>query len=243
MIFEIGYKHTNFEPRTLEVRANICEKCAVLYLSDLHFNTYSEGICAKIIDKIAELNPEIILLGGDYVDFNAGLVYFEMLLKYLKTRENVFAIAGNHDYFFGIEKIKILLEKYAIHWIEKKSYSFFYKNINITIDGNLHYFEHFQAKKIKEINKLSILCLHQPIDFQLFAKKYELAFAGHLHGSQIVWWQNDRGLFPGRFFYKWNKLSEINENCAYFISKGLGDTLPVRYNCPKDMILVNIIPN
>lgn len=29
-------------------------------------------------------------------------------------------------------------------------------------------------------------------------------------------------------------------NCRYFISKGLGDTFPVRYNCPKDSILVEI---
>ncbi len=256
MALEIGYKHTNFEIRMAEIRAKIPINCSVLYLSDLHFTKYSQEIVTKIIQKINDLNPEIIFLGGDYVDFKSGLVYFEILLKYLQNRANVFAIAGNHDYYFGIEKIKKIVEEHQIRWVEKTSFSFFYKNIHFKIDGNFEKgFERdfeaknqqnnpiFQNKSIKQYETFSILCLHKPIDFQLFSKKYDLAFAGHLHGSQIVFWQNEQGFFPGRFFYKWNKPSEINADCAYFISKGLGDTLPIRFNCAKEMIFVKILPD
>jgi uncharacterized protein len=49
-----------------------------------------------------------------------------------------------------------------------------------------------------------------------------------------------KGLFPGRFFYKWNILEKQIDGCLYAISKGVGDTLPIRYDCPKDILLVEI---
>jgi len=86
----------------------------------------------------------------------------------------------------------------------------------------------------------SILCLHKPMDVVKVAHRYKLIFAGHLHGGQVVLWSGEKGLYPGRLFYKWNRLSADFGNCQYLISRGLGDTLPIRYNCKKEAILVEI---
>ena len=145
----------------------------------------------------------------------------------------MFAIAGNHDYFSGISKVKDVILANNIIWIEKASYVLNFQGRNIQIDGN-------QPGKALGNADFAILCLHKPIDVAPYQEKYNLVFAGHLHGGQFVFWQNKKGLFPGRFFYRWNILKAKIGNCNYYVSKGMGDTLPVRYNCKKDIIFVKV---
>jgi predicted MPP superfamily phosphohydrolase len=83
--------------------------------------------------------------------------------------------------------------------------------------------------------------MHKPTDIKHFAERYNLAFAGHLHGCQFVLWKSNQKLFPGNFFYQFNILESIKNNCHYFISKGLGDTLPIRYNCKRDLIFIEVL--
>ncbi len=232
MKLEIGYQHA-FEVRKEHYTINHDMNFSVLYLSDFHFNKYSQPATIKIIDKINELNPNIILLGGDYVDTEAGLLWLNALMSDLSCRVNVFAIAGNHDYFFGINRIKEIMKINNVIWIEKDTYTAKIKNINIHIDGN-------QCETEKSKADFYILCLHKPIDIRDYTDKYHLVFGGHLHGGQFVFWKSTKGLYPGRLFYKWNILKAKYSDCQYFISKGLGDTLPIRYNCKKDMILVEV---
>ncbi|GEM_PF-3204035 len=40
-----------------------------------------------------------------------------------------------------------------------------------------------------------------------------------------------------------NILKEKIENCDYYISKGLSDTLPIRFNCSPEIIVVNVLKN
>lgn len=37
-------------------------------------------------------------------------------------------------------------------------------------------------------------------------------------------------------------LKALAGDCQYYISRGLGDTLPIRYNCPKELIVVDLEP-
>lgn len=74
---------------------------SVMYLSDFHFNAVNGGLVASIVKIINYYNPTILLLGGDYVDMKNGLKHFIRLLYAISSRENVFAVAGNHDYFWN----------------------------------------------------------------------------------------------------------------------------------------------
>ena len=232
MKLEIGYNHS-FEVRKEQYHFINGENFSILYLSDFHFNRFSEKITNKIIDTINELNPSIVLLGGDYVDSRKGLIHLESLLNALSKRDFVFAVAGNHDYYFGIKELEKIFDAYHIKWIEKKSFRFTLKNCSIKIDGNI-----LETSDPK--SDFSILCLHKPIAGKDFQNHYDLAFAGHLHGCQFVLWKSGEKLYPGKLFYKWNILKAKLNNCGYLISKGLGDTLPIRYNCKKDLIFVEV---
>lgn len=235
MKLEIG-SNDYFEIRQVQCNAPAGKGFTVLYLSDLHFNGRSDQLIAKMIDQIAELDPSIILLGGDYIDFKSQLSKLEMLLKALSNREHVFAIAGNHDYRFGIEIIRERMEQHHIRWIENDS-------VCITINDNTIQLDGTRPGKRNTSVDFAILCLHQPVDISSCHTEYDIAFAGHLHGCQFVFWQNDKKLYPGKLFYKWNLLEHTVGNCNYYVSKGMGDTLPVRFNCSKEMIFVQVPDN
>lgn len=232
MKLEIGYNHD------FEVREEACwvpggEGFTVLYLSDLHLNRFSGPTVTRLMGTIARLNPRVILLGGDYADSATGFQHFTRLVEFLAGREHVFAIAGNHDVFFGVQKVKKLVESNRLGWLADKP-------VEICLDGRRVQLTSNVTSERAEGVDFSILCLHQPVDIAALRSCYELAFAGHLHGSQVVWWQSGQALFPGRLFYRWNILKATVGNCLYLISKGLGDTLPVRYNCKKDVVFVRI---
>lgn len=229
-------KATNFEIRKHQITAKVKQSFSVLYLSDFHFNAYSQAVAHWILEQVDKLKPDIILLGGDYVDTSKGLPVLEALLKGIASTSNCFAVAGNHDYFFGIEKIKSRLIKHGIKWIENDSTLIQLGATPIRINGNqIH-------SPISTGYDFSILCTHNPKVLNGDLSSYQLAFAGHLHGSQVVLWQNIRGLFPGKLFYKWNILGKRIKDCTCYISKGLGDTLPIRFNCKKDIIFVEVQP-
>jgi predicted MPP superfamily phosphohydrolase len=146
--------------------------------------------------------------------------------------KHILGIPGNHDRFSKWQ-VRRIIEGCNGIWLENRSAFIRTACINIQIDGG-------RPAAHSGVADFSILCLHKPIDVVKIAHSYDLVFAGHLHGSQAVLWSNARGLYPGRLMYKWNRLSASFGNCHYLISKGLGDTLPIRYNCRKDFLFVEL---
>ena len=214
------------------------DRCAndfsVLYLSDLHLNRAGGNLVRALVTTLEQLNPSIILFGGDYVDSRAGLVHLQTLLKALAGRKHLFAIGGNHDAFFGKARLQEMFLAHQVGWLQKLPATICLGATTIEISPD------FKAPGSPEPADFSILVLHRPAPLEKFQERYQLAFAGHLHGGQAVLWQRKEALFPGRLFYRWNRLKAAAGSCRYYISKGLGDTLPVRYNCRKDVIFITV---
>lgn len=233
-MLETGY-NSRFEVRMERVPCGVASRIRIAYLSDLHFTRRSEEMSARLAEEVKRLKPDLVLLGGDYTDTHAGLMHLDRLLQNISGVAPILAIAGNHDRFFGMKTLRETMERNRVQWIEGASIDLELKGTTVRIDGNT-------AIERNSGEAIRVLCLHKPLDPEKLRTSYHLAFAGHLHGSQCVLWQNDQGLFPGRWFYKWNRLKALVGGCHYYISRGLGDTLPFRYNCPKEIIVVDLEP-
>ncbi|TVT42598.1 hypothetical protein FNT36_00425 [Hymenobacter setariae] len=234
MKLDLGY-NSDFEVRHLDYHCASVGSFTVLYLSDLHLTRFGGPLVARLEVTISQLNPQVILLGGDYLDGPRGVAHFGRLLRFLAGRPHVFVVAGNHDEWFGLAKVKAMVEANSLVWLGKDAVEIKLAGHRIAVGGK------GVASRAEGID-FSILCLHQPIAPNRLQAVHNLIFAGHLHGGQVVLWRSARGLYPGRLFYRWNILQAQLGNCLYIISKGLGDTLPVRYNCPKDVVFVRVNP-
>jgi predicted MPP superfamily phosphohydrolase len=234
MKLELGY-NPDFEVRQLDYHCAGAGSFTVFYLSDLHLTRFGGPLVARLIATITQLDPQLILLGGDYLDGPRGVVHFSRLLQFLATRPPVLVVAGNHDEWFGLAKIKALVAANNLIWLGVEP-------VEISLAGRRILVSGAGADTPVEGMDFSILCLHQPSDPTRLRVAHNLVFAGHLHGGQVVLWHSARGLYPGRLVYRWNILQAQLGNCLYIVSKGLGDTLPVRYNCPKDVVFVRVNP-
>ena len=231
MKLEVGYKH-DFEVREeFYFHPKATEDLSILYCSDLHLNKWSAPLIENLIQTISSLNPTLILLGGDYVDTKKGFEHLTTLFRFLSTRNHAYIIAGNHDYFRGLKTVKKEAIKHELIWLDKRSKK-------LSVSGLELFLTNVEGSPLHQPD-LTVHCLHKPKTIAL-DEHHHLIFAGHLHGSQLVFWENVKGLYPGRWVYKWNKLRQEDKNQLYLISKGLGDTLPLRYNCNRDVIFTTI---
>lgn len=228
---ELGW-NTEIAIRTEIVELLEIDGMKIVFLSDLHLNKFSRKTTETVLKNTRRLQPNLILLGGDYVDTAKGFNIFKTFAKELGSICKVYAIAGNHDYFFGIEKIVSTLQKAGIEWIEKSSTEFNFKNSKVEIFGN--------HTPISTSTTSKILVAHNLSEFNQNLHHFKLILAGHLHGSQVVFWQKENKLYPGKFFYKWNLLKDSTNQREVIISKGLGDTIPIRYNCKKEIINIEV---
>lgn len=223
-----------FEVREVSCLGGAGSGFRVLYLSDLHLTRWGGPLVEALLTTITQLDPTLIVLGGDYVDGRRGLPHFERLLALLATRPHVYVVAGNHDVWFGLAEIRRLVEAYHLTWLTDDTRIVELPGCRVQLSGCA------ACPRAADID-FSIVCLHEPSRLPSPAV-HDLVLAGHLHGGQVVLWRTANGLYPGRLFYPWNILQARLGRCLYVVSKGLGDTLPIRYNCPKDVVLVSVGP-
>lgn len=72
-----------------------------VFLADLHFHEANHEYLGRVVDRVNSLDPEIVLIGGDFILDSEDDIQYLSALSRLKGRK--FAVLGNHDYFAGID--------------------------------------------------------------------------------------------------------------------------------------------
>ena len=90
-----------------------------------------------------------------------------------------------------------------------------------------------------QASRYHLLCTHHP-GIAADGRPFDLTLSGHLHGGQIVFYQRRGRLYPGAFLYRWNGLRFDKDSKTLLISRGVQDTLPIRWNCPREVLIVDI---
>ena len=82
----------------------------IIFISDMHYGrSFSSKRLINIVNKINKIEPDIIIIGGDYLDISVKSKrdvsrYLDkelQVLKKLKAKLGIFTVLGNHDYFKG----------------------------------------------------------------------------------------------------------------------------------------------
>ena len=213
------------------------EKISLLHLSDIHL-WFSTRILQDIEAAIISIEPDILVLTGDYFDVPAGARNFRKFLKKISEKHFVVFILGNHDKLYGSGISNLLfgipncvcVEDSVVRYQSKKG--FFY---NITSWNN--------KRELPENEEdLNLVLIHNPEKIknsELY--NIDLILAGHLHGGQFVFYRSKNGShFPASLLYKNCCDRKRIGNTTLIVSKGIGDTFPFRWNCPKEIVRIKI---
>jgi len=158
----------------------------IIHFSDLHYGTtVNEKDLEKIVNKINETKPDIVIFTGDLID--SSIKINEKVSKIIKKHfKNINSTLGN--YFILGEDDK---NNYYVNIMEEstfinidKSFDTIYNgtNENISIYGINYKFDENEELK----SNYNIVALHNPKDLDNINHKFNLAIAGHTHGGQVV---------------------------------------------------------
>lgn len=214
----------------------------ILHLSDLHLH---EKTPLKTVEQLVQqchcLCYDIAVITGDIIDCKAQKI--APLLLVLNQLKNAFYISGNHDLFYGIKPLNMLLSH--LTFLDNTHTLIEFNGQQIALVGISDRFCRFFNIKREEkrtLNDLlhypnSILLAHQPKDYTLALQAHTPLFlCGHTHGGQI---------FPFgyvvKLFQPFIQGIHYKNQTAIYVNKGLGTWgIHKRYKAPSEITLLEL---
>jgi predicted MPP superfamily phosphohydrolase len=202
-----------------------------LYISDIHLrNGRSVTLGRQVLDAATRSNPDAVLLGGDLVDRRSELGRLSELVGALRDVAPVFAVGGNHDRLVGMHDVRAAVERGGGRWIHDGIARVTHRGRVIALAG--------PETAASVDGDVRVLCAHNPRIWNTSRHAgYDLVLAGHLHGCQVVAWEHRDRLFPGAFFYPYNVLTDECGSTRLVVSRGVSDLVPIRWQCPREVVL------
>jgi predicted MPP superfamily phosphohydrolase len=220
----------------------------VVLTADFHLTPVNDGkLLSKIVGKINELNPDIVLMPGDIVDDKVSILKRKSIgnqFLNIKTKYGVYASTGNHEFITGVEEAVSYIEKVGIHVLSDSSILIDDSFYIIGRDDRVKFqFTGKERKSLKEImaavdkNYPSILLDHTPLNLEEAEQNnIGLQLSGHTHHGQ---------LFPANLItsliYEVSRGYLRKGNTQYYVTAGVGTWgPPVRTGSSSEIVNIKI---
>ena len=255
LIISIIYSHFKIDITNFNVKdKRIDKKLKILFLSDLH----NRNIVKKLIPIINNINPDIIILGGDIIDdTKKESNHFFELYNYLK-KYKLYYTFGNHEERMEDEDKELfnkLLSKTNINIVNNSTIDITDNIKLLGLDNEIETYLKFGKKglskdyivsKLGKIDekKYNILVSHNPLEFDSYVEyNADLVLSGHIHGG-IVRVPFIKGLLSPdiSFFPKYDNGEYNLKNTKMIVSRGLGYSkrIPFRIFNPAHVVVINL---
>lgn len=83
----------------IQFRKKLARNFTILHLSDTHFVDRNPAM-DRFLNKLSETEYDFVFVTGDIIDHDGGIQPAAEAIKRFKTRGGIFAILGNHDYYY-----------------------------------------------------------------------------------------------------------------------------------------------
>jgi predicted MPP superfamily phosphohydrolase len=192
------------------------------------------------VELARSTNPDLIVLGGDYVTYgDRGFVEpVAELLSPLRAPNGVFAILGNHD---DDRVMPAALARRGITVLKDQRTRIVIRGEGLEIAG-IRFWTRRPAdigRVIKGANDPVLLLAHDPRRLtEAAALNVPAVLSGHTHGGKVV--------LPGVGAIARARFPIVEglgrrQNSSIFVSRGIGTVyVPVRINCPPEVALVTL---
>lgn len=210
----------------------------IVQLSDLHGAEFGEDGMG-LVEKVKELEPDIIALTGDFVTDEGDLAAVEKLAARLTELCPVYFVSGNHEFGSGLAiKVRNILERAGVKYLSNEYLTISRGEDEILLGGvedPLAYADMLSpdelAQKMNDAapDAFKILLGHRNYWMTEYPElPVDLIFCGHAHGGLIRipgvggLIGTDRRLFPDFDAGEYN-----NGRYTLIVSRGLGNSVPI----------------
>lgn len=226
----------------------------IVQLTDLHIShLFKRDWLQQVVDKTNALNPDVIVITGDLID---GLVQdrWQDIGAYaqLKAKYGVFAITGNHEYYFGASQWVQAFEKLGMRVLQNEHVVLQHQGEPFVLAGVNDKAAVKFGSVGPDINKAlagapkvtTILLDHRPQHVrENVAKGVDLQLSGHTHGGMIIGLDQLVRLFNQGFV---SGLYSVDGAWMYLSNgTGLWNGFPIRLGVPSEITLLELtgLPN
>ncbi len=219
----------------------------LLQVSDLHLSSFNSYF-AKVAKQVADLQPDLIVLTGDYLEEERNIRGVLSFLKELNATHGIYAVQGNWEYWSRLEGenlrrhfagagVKLLINERADLEINGHALSIFGLDYPSSND-HLH-----QLQMEVDPQRFNLLLSHVPaFSHEQLNEHINLVLSGHTHGGQVRLPFLPPLYLPrysGRFVAGFYQVSQ--HRIPLYVSRGVGTSvLPLRFFCRPEISLFEL---
>jgi predicted MPP superfamily phosphohydrolase len=230
-----------------------CAGLRVAVLADLHVGSPFNGLgkLREIVELTQQAEPDLILLAGDYVihgvlggRFSPPEAAAEALAS-LSAPAGVYAVLGNHDWWFDAPRVQSALESVGIPVLEDRALRIEHGSCMFWLVGVSDLWEgaHDIGAALRSVPETApaILFMHNPDLFPEIPARVTLTIAGHTHGGQVYIPGIGRPIVPSQFGERFAVGHIVESGRHMFVSSGLGTSIiPVRFLVPPEVSVLQL---
>lgn len=218
----------------------------IAMVSDVHIgHILKADFLARIVERINALNADVVVIVGDLIDDDIAKVGKELAaLQKIASKEGVFYVNGNHEYYHGIVPIMEFMRSSGVRVLDNEAIELEGFNLAGVNDlAGLRFGEYVpdlaRTRQGLNASKPSILLAHQPKFARLYdVSGFDLVLSGHTHAGQV---------FPMSIFVWLDQhyihgLYQHTKDTKLYVSSGAGFWGPsFRFLAPSEIVCIDLV--
>jgi uncharacterized protein len=261
LVTPIALRRTNIDAPISDLAPSL-DGYTIAVLSDLHYGgtIAPSRLIARAVQIANGASPDLIVLLGDYalshtrlpalsrLLYEWALPKMTLTLRQLRARDGVIAILGNHDYDHDAAKVAAWLGSTGARVLINECVVVAKGGAQLGI-GGVDDWTHGRIDPAGGCATLApdiprVVLSHNPDGALELApgSRVDLVLAGHTHGGQIVvpWFGA-----PSRHCTVCDAASAsgwvARSPVPLYVTTGVGVVLPLRINCPAEVLVVRLV--
>jgi predicted MPP superfamily phosphohydrolase len=223
-----------------------CSGLRIGHLTDFHLGDFlSDPFLRHSIRRLLELEPHLLAVTGDFVNFTRHLDPCFEALKELKAPLGIFAVRGNHDYWVDPEGIAKRIGALGWTLLHDRTVSVPWAGSEILVSGiESPWSQAWESLEFlpDRTEQFHLVLSHTPDEFpRLRGKSPHLVLSGHTHGGQICFPFYGPVLVPSKFGRKYARGPFLENDSLLYVSRGIGCYPPLRTLCRPEVTLIEIL--
>ncbi len=218
------------------------------FASDFHAGpTTDPRIFELLRARLVELQPDVLLLGGDFVSFGADHIdAFLTVLADCHPPLGMYAVLGNHDLWADEPRLLEALRSARVRVLVNENVALPAPFSHVSICGMDDPWTGAPAADptFGGAGLVRILLVHAPEGLLFLNEQpFHVGFAGHTHSGQVALPGGTPILLPAGPLcrsYAYGRF-ELAGGGTFIVSRGIGNSVvPIRLNADPELVLVSL---
>jgi predicted MPP superfamily phosphohydrolase len=221
----------------------------IAFASDFHAGpTTHPALFDTVLEHLRRERPDVILLGGDYISFDAAnIAALRGFLEQARAPLGTYAVLGNHDVWNGSAEVAAALADAGVEVLVNRNVALPAPFGQVSICGIDDPWTGAPSAEatFRGAGAVRVYLTHSPDGLLcLRDERFDLGFAGHTHGGQIVR-QNGAPLKRpgGRYSRQYcHGRFDIAGNGPLLVGRGIGCAgIPLRIRADPELVICTLL--